>query len=237
MRLERPLQWPGGPFVKVCGLTREADAVLAADLGAWALGFIFAPSPRQVSQEHALALARALRTARPPYTLPLLVGVFADPPPEEVARIVCEVGLDAVQLHGEETPYQVSRICQAAEEALIIKAVSVEHGTTAVAGITARVRAVAPTVDVVLFDSKVRDRVGGTGVCFKWELARPATGMLPVLVAGGIHAGNVADALETSGAWGVDVCSGVEAAPGIKDEGRLRELFAEVRRYKEKGHS
>ena len=227
-----------GPVIKVCGLTRKRDVLLAADLGAWAVGFIFARSPRRVSPGRARELARALRAAHTRGTGPLVVGVFADQPPEEVARVVSEVGLDAVQLHGEESPYQVGRICSAAGAALVIKVISVEHGTAAAAGITARVRAVASTVDAVLLDSKVRDRIGGTGVSFKWELARPVAGLLPVLVAGGIGPGNAATALATSGAWGIDVNSGVEAAPGIKDEGLLRGLFAAVNQYRrEKGIS
>ncbi|MHB1342859.1 MAG: phosphoribosylanthranilate isomerase [Thermoleophilia bacterium] len=216
------------PAVKVCGLTRAADVHAAAVGGAWAVGFVLAESPRRVTMEQAGVLVRSLRDHYPRSAGPLAVGVFVDDCPERVAAVVRTVGFDVVQLHGAESPYQVARIAEAVPEAAVIKVIAVEHGTAAEACILARVRTFAPVADAVLLDTRVRDRVGGTGVSFRWSLAREAARLLPVLVAGGIGPDNAARALAESRAWGIDASSALEVEPGVKDAEAMMRLLRVV---------
>lgn len=218
------------PAVKICGLTRQADVLAAAAAGAWAVGFVLAASPRRVTIERAADLVGRLRERYPRGTGPLTVGVFVDEAPEAVAAAVRVADFDVVQLHGAESPYQVSRIAEAVPQAAVIKAISIEHGTAAAASITARVRSLAAVADAVLLDTRVRDRVGGTGVSFRWPLARAATGLLPVLVAGGIGPQNAVRALAESQAWGIDASSALELKPGIKDAQAIARLMQAVER-------
>jgi phosphoribosylanthranilate isomerase len=245
--------------VKICGLTRLEDVVLARDLGAWALGFVFAPSPRRLTPAAARGLIGALAGADggqagasvspgrevprvadgrpvpevPRVTgVPLTVGVFTGSSAEEIAQVAEEVGLDAVQLHGRGGPDADAvraALVSRAYPALIIQAVPVGPGTDGgetFAGAVARARAQA---DLVLLDTGTAESFGGTGTAFPWRLAAEVGKGLPLLVAGGITPDNVRRALEESGAWGVDVSSGVEASPGIKDPLLLRELFRQMR--------
>jgi phosphoribosylanthranilate isomerase len=223
----------GRPLVKICGLTRPEDVILAARLGAWAIGFVFAPSPRQVTPSAARRLALAASPSQSGATWrngPVTVGVFGDTSPGVVQATVDAVGLQAVQLHGAKPGACAVRRAFAgrARRPLIIQTVVVpaEGGSRESVG-----DAAAPCrehADLILFDTGSRGRTGGTGRTFPWEVAREAGGEAPFLIAGGITPHNVTKALETSGAWGVDVSSGVEWAPGIKDEARMRELFAAV---------
>ncbi|MCL5736631.1 MAG: phosphoribosylanthranilate isomerase [Actinobacteria bacterium] len=217
-----------GPVVKICGLTQIEDVFAALDSGAWALGFVFAPSPRQVSAERVarlLAQVRRLRQAR----RALAVGVFGDIAPSEIARLTEAVGLDAVQLHGEKAPHAVEVREAIGRSVVIIRAVAVKPDETDAGRLAARIREARPGTDIVLLDSKTGRQFGGTGTPFSWDLAREASDGLPLLVAGGIGPANAADALRRSGAWGVDVSSGVESSPGIKDARSMRELMAEVK--------
>lgn len=229
---ERAFSHRAHPAAKVCGLTRQADVLAAAAGGAWAVGFVLAASPRRVTIDGAAELVRSLRERYPAGTGPLTVGVFVDEAPEVVAAAVRIAGLDGVQLHGEESPYRVGRIRETVPETVVIKTIAVEHGTAAEASIVARARSFAPVVDAVLLDTRVRDRVGGTGISFRWSLARTAARLLPVLVAGGIGPDNAVRALEESQAWGVDASSGLELEPGVKDAEavvRFLRVVAEMR--------
>jgi phosphoribosylanthranilate isomerase len=198
--------------VKICGITREEDARLAVRLGADALGFVLWPaSPRAVS----LADARTIAAAVP--ALVTRVGVFVNERPEAVAAAVRAVGLDAVQLHGDEVVE-----AYAAVPARIIKAVRV----AAAADLE---RAVALPASVTpLVDVSDRDTWGGTGRTADWTLARGLSARRPILLAGGLNPDNVAAALNTVAPWGVDVSSGVEAAPGVKSRQRLEQFFTAV---------
>jgi len=217
--------------VKICGLTRAEDVRLARDLGAWALGFVFAPSPRRLTPAAARELIRAAREAPESRLPPLAIGVFGDEPAEEIALIVGEAGLDGVQLHGlagppaEEVRAAVGR---RDDPLLIIKALPVAPDATRLDDLAAAAAAAGEEADVVLLDTKTAGRFGGSGTAFPWRLAREAAEDVPLLVAGGIGPGNVREALGESGAWGVDVSSGVELTPGIKDAGLLAGLFTEV---------
>lgn len=227
-------------MVKICGLTRPEDVILARDLGAWALGFVFAPSPRRLTPAAARGLIRVLAGAPlspvPPGPVapsgPLTVGVFVGSTPEEMAQVAEEVGLDAVQLHGRGGPSAEAvraALCARGYPALIIQAVRVGPGTDAGEALSRAVAKAGEQADMVLLDTGTAEGFGGTGTPFPWRLAAEVGEGPPLLVAGGITPGNVRRALDESGAWGVDVSSGVEASPGVKDAALLRELFRQMR--------
>lgn len=243
------------PLVKICGLTRPQDVALAVELGAWAVGFVFAPSPRRVTGDAACRLVLAAREAAarqsearqalaeppargrdrrepvlpgPVFHGPLAVGVFGDSSAEAIADMVDAVGLDAVQLHGARPDASLLREALAGRRlpALVIRAIPVPAGEADGAYLREAVAAARKGADLMVFDTRAGDRWGGTGRTFPWELAREAAGDSPYLVAGGVGPDNVRQALRTSGAWGVDVSSGVERSPGVKDGALLRALFA-----------
>ncbi len=204
-------------FVKICGITRPQDAELAAGLGASALGFVFWPnSPRYVSAETARAIA-----ANVPATV-LKVGVFVDQPVEEVARIMDEVGLDVAQLHGHESPdycrQLMVRLKPDTTKARVIKAVGMtDNGST-------KIDDFDPDV-VLLVDAHDPARFGGTGKTVNWDSAREIAATRRTILAGGLNAANIKLAVRSVRPYGVDVSSGVESAPGVKDPNRLRTFF------------
>jgi phosphoribosylanthranilate isomerase len=198
--------------VKVCGITRVADAMLAAELGAAALGFVFWPkSPRRIDPAEAGRIGRSL----PPFVS--RVGVFVDASPDEIARHVDEAGLDVVQLHGDE---QVSEF--ATLKARIVKSVTLASA--------ADLDAAASMADglPLLVDAADRERRGGTGQRANWTLAGELARRRTVILAGGLTADNVGEALHLVRPAAIDVSSGVESAPGIKDPDRLRRFLAAV---------
>lgn len=196
-------------WVKICGITREEDALLAVALGADAVGFVFAPSPRQVTPRTAADIARRL----PPEVL--TVGVFRDEAPERVVRIVNEAGLGAVQLHGHEPPSDGRWIRERVR--WLIRAFP--------AGSPEIERARDHAADAVLLDAPSP----GGGRVFDWSLADGVPPGLPLILAGGLNPDNVAAAIAVAEPWGVDVSTGVERAPGIKDA-RLMRAFIEAAR-------
>ena len=203
-----------GVKVKVCGITRWDDALLAADLGASAVGFVFWPrSPRYVEPAAAAAIALDLPADVAP------VGVFVDPTVSEVQRIAARVGLAAVQLHGDEP----ATLCDGLPYR-VLKAVPVAGPATHAAA-----DRVPPRVTVLL-DARDPVRKGGTGQVVDWTLAADVAARRRVFLAGGLRPQNVSDALRTVRPYGIDVSSGVEARPGLKDAGRLRHFFEEVAR-------
>lgn len=203
-----------GAKVKVCGITRREDALLAADLGASAVGFVFWPhSPRYVEPEAAAEIARALPADVAP------VGVFVDAPLDDVRRIAARVGLAAVQLHGDEP----ATLCDGLPYR-VLKAVPVAGAATCAAA--ERV----PRRITVLLDARDPVRRGGTGRTVDWGVAAEVAAGRRIFLAGGLDPGNVGEALRTVRPYGVDVSSGVETRPGRKDAGRLRVFFEEVAR-------
>lgn len=198
-------------FVKICGLTSEEDALLAIGMGADALGFNFVPgSKRQIAPQRARDIVRRL----PPETM--TVGIFRDELPERVIEITHKAGLRAAQLHGRETAEQTRQV--RSQVPIVVKAFSAgDPALGAVADFGA---------DIVLIDGAEP----GSGEVFDWSLAEgvPLAGQR-VLLAGGLHPGNVADAIARIRPWGVDVASGVERAPGQKDAVKLREFVAAAR--------
>ena len=199
--------------VKICGITRAVDAEFAAEAGADAIGFVFWPgSPRAVSRDAAVRITRNLGKHV------MRVGVFVNADAQTVGEVVGEVGLDAVQLHGEEPVRHFKRL-----GVRLIKAVSLSHTMDVEAA------AAIPEDVTVLVDATDRERRGGTGQRANWVMAGFLAARRPMWLAGGLTAENVADALRAVNPVAVDVSSGVESAPGVKDHARLVAFLAAVR--------
>ena len=197
-------------LVKICGITRLEDAMAAVDAGANALGFIFWPSsPRCVDPNQARAIVSAL----PPFVTP--VGVFVDQPAEEVIRVATKVGVRVVQLHGSETPAYASDLGLP-----FVKAVASDKSAQEIDA--------WPENVVLLLDVHDPVRRGGTGKTIDWTAAAAIARRRRVILAGGLTAANVREAIGQVRPFGIDVSSGVEAAPGIKDHERLKALFEAI---------
>ncbi len=196
-------------FVKVCGTTSEADALLAVAMGADAVGFVFAPSPRQIAAQLVRDIVRRL----PPEVL--TVGVFRDEAPERVVEIVSSSGLRAAQLHGRERPPQTQWV--KARVPVVIKAFAAGDPGIAQAG--------EHDADMVLVDSANP----GTGKVFDWSLAEDVPSGLRLVLAGGLHPGNVAEAIALVHPFGVDVATGVESEPGRKDPRLVRAFISSAK--------
>ncbi len=206
---------PSAPKIKFCGLTDPADAERAVAAGAWALGMIMWPgSPRHCDLGAAEEIGAAFRRQAE------IVGVFVNPTLPELTRIAEAASLTMLQLHGDEGP----AFCGEAARRTgcrVIKAARVRSG--------ADIQALGPFhTDFHLLDSYVRGVPGGTGETFVWDLARTHRTSVPVILSGGLDAGNVAEAIAAVRPFAVDVASGVEASPGRKDAAKLQEFAAAV---------
>ena len=200
------------PRVKICGLTRAEDADLAVALGADAVGFVLWPaSPRVISAEGAATLARSL----PAFVT--RVGVFVNASPAEVGRLVAEIGLDVAQLHGDERVADYAGVA-----GRIVKVVAIGED----ADVDSAIR--LPADVTVLVDVVDRTRRGGTGARADWARAARVARERPVILAGGLSAADVGEAIRRVRPWAIDVSSGVEDRPGIKSGEKLRALFAAV---------
>jgi phosphoribosylanthranilate isomerase len=196
--------------IKICGITNLEDALLAAELGADALGFIFyAKSPRKVDAE----TARAIIAQLPPFVA--AVGVFVDEAAAVVQELAAKVRLDWVQLHGQESPDYCRTLGYKVIKAFRIQD---EDSMRQLAGYQGAAQA-------LLLDTYKKGQVGGTGEIFDWHLARKAKKYGPIILAGGLTADNVAQAIATVLPAAVDAASGTEAAPGKKDPAKLRAFF------------
>lgn len=201
--------------IKICGLTRQEDALRAADLGADFLGFIFVPStPRFIEPERAAAVAAPLRERE---RRPKLVGVFRDASPDYIREIASVAGLDMVQLHGTETDDD-------------IRAIGIPAIKTFRVGDTLPDTTSHPGAEMFLFDTFEERRAGGTGRRFDWSLLAMYPRTKPFLIAGGLTPDNIAAAISLVRPDAIDVASGVESEPGVKDHEKLGQLFQRVRR-------
>ncbi|CAN5691105.1 phosphoribosylanthranilate isomerase [soil metagenome] len=198
--------------VKICGITNIEDARLAVNFGADALGFNFyEKSPRYISAQDAKAIAETLQGEV------LKVGVFVNMEESKIGECVDLIGLDAVQLHGDEDADFVTHL-RAETDAQVIKAFRVDLNFQAASIADFR-------VDAVLLDAYAEDEYGGTGKTFDWKTAEAAKALTPQLyLAGGLTYENVSEAIKTVRPFAVDVASGVESSPGKKDP-RLMEAF------------
>jgi phosphoribosylanthranilate isomerase len=194
-------------FVKICGITRLADALEAVEAGARALGFVFWPdSPRFIDPYRARAIAERL----PAFVT--AVGVFVNQPSEHVTGVASLVHLGAIQLHGDETVEYAAALRRP-----VIKAVTIAGNPDQ-----------WPRETTILLDAHDPIRRGGTSQTIDWNAASPIAARRRVLLAGGLKPENVAAAIECVRPFGIDVSSGVEHEPGIKDSKRLRALFEAI---------
>lgn len=196
-------------FVKICGITNEDDALLAVALGADAVGFIFAPSVRQIAVQKVYDITRRLPSEV------LTVGVFRDEHPKRVIEMTQAAGLRAAQLHGHESPADVAEVARHIRT--VIKAVT--------AGTVDAARANEFGTPLILVDAPSP----GSGRMFDWKLAAEIPEGLNVMLAGGLTPDNVAAGIEQVRPWGVDVSSGVEGSPGRKDPILLKRFIEVVR--------
>jgi phosphoribosylanthranilate isomerase len=192
-------------FVKICGITSEEDALLAVAMGADAVGFIFAPSTRQLAPARAADIVKRLPSEI------VTVGVFRDEAPQRVVDIVNQTGLRAAQLSGHESADETAWVKRRVP--VVIKAFP--------GGDPALARAADYRADVVMLDSASP----GSGQVFDWSLAEGAPSGLRLLLAGGLTPDNVVEAIERVRPWGVDVATGVEASPGVKDPTLVRRFI------------
>ena len=200
--------------VKICGTTSLKDAFLAVESGADAIGFIFYKmSPRNISQKEAKAIILQL----PPFVE--TVGVFVNETSDKINRIAEQCKLNSIQLHGEESPALCRRV-----KRKVIKAFRVKNADS--------LKSIASyDVSGFLLDSHNDGSKGGTGQVFDWNLALRVKKQGPVILAGGLNPYNVFTAIHRVKPYGVDVCSGVENSPGIKDHEKVRAFIKSVRRF------
>jgi phosphoribosylanthranilate isomerase len=199
--------------IKICGITREQDVSAVAGNGADALGLVFyEKSPRHVSVQQAVQLVHAV----PPFVT--VVGLFVNPSVDYVREVLAKVPLDVLQFHGEEAPEYCRQFGKP-----YLKAIRVKAGVDLVECAARYVGAQG-----LLLDAFVEGTQGGTGESFDWALI-PHDLPLPVILSGGLHAGNVAAAIEQVRPYAVDVSSGVEASKGIKDAAKIAAFIHEVK--------
>ena len=203
-------------FVKICGITRSSDALHAVEHGASALGFVFWPrSPRHISPERAAAIIAAL----PPGVD--AVGVFVNETVEGIKAVVAQSGISTIQLHGDEAPAYADAL-----DRRVLRAVTV--------GQVEQASVAWPPGTTFLMDTADPVRRGGTGKTMNWEQAAAAARGRRIVLAGGLTPDNVADAIGTVLPFGVDVSSGVEDAPGVKNADKVARFLASARSAFEK---
>lgn len=198
-------------LVKICGLTREKDVVSAVEHGADAIGFVFTKSPRRITIETAVRLAALVPSGV------LRIGLFLDQRRSEIEQVVNSVRLDILQFHGSET----EAFCRGFDLPWL-KAVAMLDATSA-----RQAETDYPNATGLLLDSHSPGGRGGSGKVFDWSLIRPFK--IPVWLAGGLTETNVAEAIKMTRPFAVDVSSGVESAPGIKDPNKMAAFIKAVR--------
>ncbi|WP_051324638.1 phosphoribosylanthranilate isomerase [Candidatus Solirubrobacter pratensis] len=198
--------------VKICGITRPEDAEAAVSLGAWAIGFLLWPeSKRYADPAIAAGISRALQRKVE------RVGVFVNQPLDEIERLVDQLGLSYVQLHGDEGPSFCAAVGQRTG-ARVIKALRISH--------SADLRDLDRYhTDLHLLDTAVKGLRGGSGETWDWSLVAQRRSRIPFVLSGGLTPANVAEGISATHPWAVDVASGVESSPGVKDLAKLRTFF------------
>jgi phosphoribosylanthranilate isomerase len=213
-------------WIKICGTTNLRDAQLSVAAGADALGFIFAPSPRAIDIDTVAGILGALGNAVQ------TIGVFVNQAPCAAANIARLTGLSGIQLHGDEPPETLPEYRHELNGRKIIKVLHADELLTDRHKLDSYL-AVRSSIDAILLDSGSAEQRGGTGARYDWAQVLPIAAeirkTMPLIIAGGLNAANIARAIELFQPWGVDVVSGVEASPGQKDETKLHNFIAAVR--------
>ncbi len=206
--------------IKMCGTTRRQDADAAVELGVDALGFIFTEkSPRYVSPEFAASLIDTL----PPFVS--RVGVFVDASLDQVKEIVSIAGLTQVQLHGKESANFCAELKKWNRSLVVCKAFLVGNDS-----LEPDLSSYLGSIDCLLFDTYVKGMDGGTGQSFDWRTLTGLNLNVPIILAGGLNPGNVAEAIKSTRPYAIDINSGVEKSPGVKNHELLAQLVDKVRR-------
>ena len=207
--------------VKICGITEVSHARAAIEAGADLIGVVFAPSPRQVTPKKAREIAAAVKK----YKIPV-VGVFVNISAATANRLAASCGMDWVQLSGDES----WEYCQRIEKPLI-KAIHISPSLSdreLLAYLEDGEQQLDSRPPVYLLDTLVENKYGGTGQAFAWQVAKRAAAKYPVIIAGGLHPGNVGRVVTRLRPWGVDVSSGVESK-GVKDVDKIKAFIQAVR--------
>ncbi|HJZ81496.1 MAG TPA: bifunctional indole-3-glycerol phosphate synthase/phosphoribosylanthranilate isomerase, partial [Pyrinomonadaceae bacterium] len=216
-------RWSRSSWIKICGITNLEDARAAIDAGADLLGFNFYPrSPRFIEPQAAGKIISAIRSGNGRRRPLSTVGVFVDESIEQVARIVTEVKLNGIQLHGDENLEYCRRLKDLLPERFLIKAVAAQPGQ--------KFKFHGEAFDAIMVDAFAPQLHGGTGRIADWSFARDLTAKLPrVFLAGGLSPENVGNAIAAVQPYGVDACSSLETAPGRKSARRMLEFVRAVR--------
>jgi phosphoribosylanthranilate isomerase len=204
------------PKVKVCGITRSEDALLASALGAFAVGFIFAKSLRQVSATQVAEIVPLL-----PSDLST-VGVFMDQDLTSLLQIVEETKIKAVQLHGQETPEYVSKLKSLRPDLIVYKAIGVSDEGLKLSPV------LFDECDFLLFDSTTHRDASQVRPLLPWKILKDLQLSRPFFVAGGLRSENVVEVIRELGPYGVDVSSGVESQPGLKNKLEMNNFFKAI---------
>ncbi len=213
-------------WIKICATTNLPDAQASLAAGADALGFIFALSSRQIEVEQAAEIISSLTADIEK------IGVFVNQTPAQVAEIAEQAGLSGIQLHGDEPADEMEQYRQALGQRKIIKTLQARELLNSPKSLDGYLRS-RRSIDAILLDAGSPSQRGGTGQTFDWTAAAPIVArvraQMPVIIAGGLTAENVAEAIRLFAPWGVDVVSGVERETGRKDEARLRSFVGAAR--------
>lgn len=198
--------------VKICGIRNLNDAIFVADHGADAIGFVFAKSIRKVSKEKVRAIIRKL----PPFIT--TVGLFVNETAENIESACRYCGLDAIQLHGNESPDIINKL----KDYKTIKAFRIQNEKD-----ISPIKKYRP--DAILLDGYSEKKMGGTGISFDWKIVKKLKTSIPIIVAGGLTHLNVSQAIRIVNPYGVDVSSGVESQPGKKDRKMIKKFIDAVK--------
>jgi len=213
-------------WVKICATTNLADAQASLAAGADALGFIFAPSSRQIAIDQAAEIISSLTDEIEK------IGVFVNEAPAKIAELAERAGLTGVQLHGDELAGQMREYHRAIGHRKLVKTLQARELLSSPGSLDGYLRS-RQSIDAILLDAGSPSQRGGTGETFDWTAAVPIVARikvcLPVIIAGGLNSDNVAEAIRLFQPWGVDVVSGVESEIGKKDKSKLRSFVTAVR--------
>jgi phosphoribosylanthranilate isomerase len=213
--------------IKICGIRCEAHALAAVEAGADFIGLVFAPSQRQVSPAQACEIASAVKKSS---DATKVVGVFVNAPSSQINELADFCALDWVQLSGDESWEYCREVVRP-----VIKAIRIDQQSAQeiYAELSTGSKLLPAQEFIILLDSRVEDKYGGTGESFNWNLAQEAAKRFPVIIAGGLDPKNVARLIERVAPWGVDVSSGVETT-GVKDVAKIKAFIEAVRKADEK---